>query len=194
MKKKNLKFDKWTLTVEIIPEGTSRFHSSVRIEQATPKARYMPSKTIGYYGFNSYEDAMDYAKKWVSNKKKQVKTSELERQKRMAANKVPAKDFYQVGDIVYNSWGYEQTNVSFYQVINVTARSIKVKEISQSQVPGSMESHGMACDVIANKDSFIENGKQYTLRVKKEGRLSQPNSVYYFSKCDGRPKYKSWYY
>lgn len=194
MEKKNLKFDKWTLTVAINPEGSSRFHSSVRIEQATPKARVLPSKTIGYYGFHSFEDAMNYANNWIVNKKKQVESRELEKQKRREANKVAAKDFYQVGDIVYNSWGYEQTNISFYQVIKVTARSIVVKQISQSQVEGSMERHGMACDVVAIKDSFIEDGKQYTLRVKRQGMLSSPNSYYCFGKWDGRPIYMSWYY
>lgn len=193
MTMKKLKFDKWTLTVAVNPECSSRFHSSVRIDQATPKA-ILSSKTIGYYGFHSFDDAMNYAEKWITNKKKQIKARELEKQKRREANKVSAKDFYQIGDIVYNSWGYEQTNVSFYQVVRMTKRSIVVKQITQSQVEGSMEKHGMACDVIPEKDSFIIDGKEYMLRVKKDGILSQPNTVYYFKKWDGRPQYKSWYY
>lgn len=33
------------------------------------------------------------------------------------------------GDIVSNSWGYEQTNVDFYQVTRTTEKSVWFKEI-----------------------------------------------------------------
>ena len=35
----------------------------------------------------------------------------------------------QVGDIFQSSWGYDQTNVSFFQVISVTEKSAKVREV-----------------------------------------------------------------
>jgi hypothetical protein len=35
----------------------------------------------------------------------------------------------QVGDIYVSTWGYEQTNVNFYQVIKVTAKTVTVREI-----------------------------------------------------------------
>jgi hypothetical protein len=34
-----------------------------------------------------------------------------------------------VGDIFSSSWGYDQTNVNFYEVVSVTARTVKVREI-----------------------------------------------------------------
>jgi hypothetical protein len=37
-----------------------------------------------------------------------------------------------VGDIFYTSWGYDQTNVDFYEVLSVTpsGKSVKVRQIA----------------------------------------------------------------
>lgn len=38
-------------------------------------------------------------------------------------NKATANiDGYKVGDIFYTSWGYEQTNIEFYQVVKATPK------------------------------------------------------------------------
>lgn len=41
-----------------------------------------------------------------------------------------------VGDIFYASWGYDQTNVDWYQVVGVTRANIKVKPIGSWIVDG----------------------------------------------------------
>ncbi|MBS9775729.1 MAG: hypothetical protein KGV57_01395 [Fusobacterium sp.] len=108
-----------------------------------------------------------------------------------------ASNFFKEGDIVYNSWGYGQTNVEFYQVVKVLPKSIRVREISQQKVEGS---EGFdCCDVVAVKDSFLKNSKPFLLRLQpaldEEGyEICSKNSYYCFSKWNGKPKYKSWYY
>ena len=42
-----------------------------------------------------------------------------------------------VGDILYSSWGYDQTNIDFYQVTAVGVHSVKIREIEQKVVGGS---------------------------------------------------------
>ncbi len=39
----------------------------------------------------------------------------------------------EVGDIFVSSWGYDQTNISYYQVVGITAsgKSVKVTQIAQ---------------------------------------------------------------
>jgi hypothetical protein len=51
-----------------------------------------------------------------------------------------------VGQIVYNSWGYEQTNVSFYQIVKVSALYVWVRPIAADHVYdcGSMAGHATA--------------------------------------------------
>lgn len=97
----------------------------------------------------------------------------------------------EVGDILDSSWGYEQTNVDFYQVTAVVGkRTIKIRKISHEMVEGSMISHGMACDVVPVKDSFI--GEEITKVVTCGDHISF-NSYRGASKWNGRPCYNSWY-
>lgn len=37
------------------------------------------------------------------------------------------------GEILYSSWGYEQTNVEFYEVIAVTEKTVTFREIAQNR-------------------------------------------------------------
>ena len=37
-----------------------------------------------------------------------------------------------IGDIIYNSWGWEQTNIDFYQVTATTAKTITLRAIKSS--------------------------------------------------------------
>lgn len=66
------------------------------------------------------------------------------------------------GTLLYTSWGYEQTNVDFYQVISRTAGTITVREIKAETVPGTAgDMSGMVRPV---KDSFI--GEPFKMQVR----------------------------
>ncbi|ECQ5913035.1 MULTISPECIES: hypothetical protein [Campylobacter] len=39
---------------------------------------------------------------------------------------------YKVGDILYSNWGYEQTNVEFYQVVATTEKTIYLADIKEN--------------------------------------------------------------
>jgi hypothetical protein len=54
---------------------------------------------------------------------------------RKAANRAEAKQFRHtlaVGDILYSSWGYDQTNIDFYQVVERSTFSVVIREIAQA--------------------------------------------------------------
>lgn len=57
-----------------------------------------------------------------------------------------------VGDILVCSWGYNQTNIDYYQVIAVTASSVRIREIGAAVVR-STEHHDYVAPVAGN---FIE--------------------------------------
>jgi hypothetical protein len=174
----------------------SRFNYGVELRQLTPKAKYMPYKIIFNYGFSTYEEAVNCAdnhKQRAVDILERLDKIKIERANRRQKNKVEAKEFYKIGDIVVNTWGYEQTNVGFFQVVDITARTIKIKEIDSKIFQDSMYAHGMACEVVAINDSFVENGEEYKLIVKKDGLLSKAERFYYFTKWQGTPIYKSWY-
>ncbi|MEM9515414.1 MAG: hypothetical protein AAGA42_11220 [Actinomycetota bacterium] len=45
----------------------------------------------------------------------------------------------EVGDLFYGSWGYDQTNIDFYEVIRVTAKKVEIQPI---RTDVRSESHG----------------------------------------------------
>lgn len=40
-----------------------------------------------------------------------------------------------VGDVLVSSWGYEQTNIDYYQVVSVTAKNVKIQKMSKTYLP-----------------------------------------------------------
>jgi len=94
----------------------------------------------------------------------------------------------QVGDIFYSSWGYDQTNVDFYQVVGLTGASVKVRQIAQRTV----RSGGPGGDsVVAVPDHFV--GEVMTKRIQNySDRPSfSLNSYSDASLWDGTPKYQT---
>lgn len=68
---------------------------------------------------------------------------------------------YQPGDIFYTSWGYDQTNVEFYEVVAVTPASVKVQQVAskldesgRGVVPVPGEFYFGSRDVLRNPDTF----------------------------------------
>lgn len=61
----------------------------------------------------------------------------------------------EVGDILASSWGYDQTNINYYQVVGVTpsGKSVRIREIAQSIVRS--EAGGLDY-VVPVKDSFLD--------------------------------------
>ncbi len=43
---------------------------------------------------------------------------------------------FKKGDVLYCSWGYDQTNVDFYEVTDVTGKAIIIREIASKPGPG----------------------------------------------------------
>jgi len=63
------------------------------------------------------------------------------------------KDVPKVGDLFYSSWGYDQTNIDFYQIVRVISdNSVEVRKVEGKIV--SRDSH-MSGFVTPVKDSFI---------------------------------------
>ena len=57
-----------------------------------------------------------------------------------------------VGDIFYHSWGYDQTNIDFYQVVSVTAKTISIRRIVAGEA--DYDDYQMTGHKVAIKDRF----------------------------------------
>lgn len=78
-------------------------------------------------------------------------------------------DGYKEGDIFYTSWGYEQTNIEFYQVIKATAKTLRLHYIAENQTPTDFMTG--YTNPIKNEfiDSWADCLTEFTSRTTKYG-------------------------
>jgi len=88
---------------------------------------------------------------------------------------------FKEGDILVTSWGYDQTNVDFYQVTNVIGKAVEIREIGLKVVGGQ---GGPQEDVMPLPNQFIGPPK----RKIPTGECLRLNT--YSSACpwDGKPE------
>lgn len=131
----------------------------------------------------------------------QVERIQKEREARAQAKKAARENLvnpFKVGDILWDSWGYEQTNIDFYQVVGVTPRTVKIRRIYAASVPGSEYSHGMADMVKPAVNQFHESYPETLVKPLVIGWDGQPyiSSTHgSFSKWTDNKEgvYRSWY-
>lgn len=101
-----------------------------RIEAAGFAGRAM--KPAWRYSFRSLRDAGVYAERWVAGVERKNAATAQRRAERTAY-----RHTLQVGDVLYTNWGYEQTNVDFYQVTaRIGSTMVEVRKIAQESEQG----------------------------------------------------------
>lgn len=170
-------------------------------ERITEKCtrKFKASKIVYYYRYSSIEKLNEYREKFIQGR--------IQREERMKQNKESAKlrrkeevkkqkEAYKVWAIFVNSWGYDQTNVDAYQIIETDGIKVRFKPIALETVPGS---EGRDCcnvkpipNAIIEASWKLEEGKEYF-----EKQLRGQYSFFPYGSqeiWDGkRSYYKSWY-
>lgn len=90
------------------------------------------------------------------------------------------QQFLKVGDVLSSSWGYDQTNVNYYQVTALPGKwMVEIREIGcESQDTGFMS--GKCAPMV---DSFLDNSKPLRRVVNEYGGI-KVTSCQYASKVD----------
>jgi hypothetical protein len=142
-------------------------------------------KPTWHYRFLSAKDREAYIKKQIAA----VQSSENRKAEKRAAEKKPHG--YEVGMILVSSWGYDQTNIDFYEVVEVIGKSmVKLEKIGKQRANDSSNySHGMAQEVVPCVDS--RSGDFYRSKVTQYGAAGRFG--YKASPWNGKPLYESWY-
>ena len=78
------------------------------------------------------------------------------------------KERLAVGEILSSSWGYEQTNWDFYQIVKVSDKSIWLREIESESKPCSY----MSYEVKPIKNNFKEDSKVIRKTIKDYIKLN----------------------
>ena len=122
-----------------------------------PKA----TKPYANFSFKTAEQREQYIAEQIANHKGWLERKAQYKAER--AGKPEDLDKVQVGDIFCNSWGYDQTNVDYYQVIAKSGKSVKIREIACESIPGS---EGFMSDQVKpKKDAFLENAEPIWKRI-----------------------------
>lgn len=90
-----------------------------------------------------------------------------------------------VGDVVAQSWGYDQTNVNFFQVVRVVSpRTVEVRAIAAAQArepnPCSMSGY-----VVPAPDAFVQHAEPFRCRASDPGAIA--GKRWRLNRWDGRP-------
>jgi hypothetical protein len=95
---------------------------------------------------------------------------------------------FSVGDIIHHSWGWEQTQCDYYQILAVTEHGATIQAIQSKSVPGS--GGFMSERQTPTKDAFC--GEPLKARINGHGEVTtlKHGSA---RKWDGTPQYCSWY-
>ncbi|HET7412462.1 MAG TPA: hypothetical protein VFJ18_07340 [Pararhizobium sp.] len=98
----------------------------------------------------------------------------------------------EVGMILYSSWGYDQTNIDWYEVVEVPSKCfVVIEKIGGQRASDSPDSglSSMAEYVVPNP--AYRTGEK--MRKKVQGTSVRLASYASASPWDGKPKYCSWY-
>jgi hypothetical protein len=143
------------------------------------------SKYDKYYSFKTAERRDEYVKQYFEDiaDSYESKKKYAEKKKAMAAEN---QDKYKVGEILYSSWGYDQTNINFYQIVKKTKSMITIEEIGKEY----LDTKGASEDLVKPvKNAFI--GKEMRKKVGPYG--VSISSFEDASLWDGKPKYQTAY-
>lgn len=179
-------------TEPLRPEGTALeiyLYASTRGEPALCAFLGKAAKPIAHFRFSSEADRTKRIDGMVAGQRARAAA----RAERVAANKAYQHD-YKVGDILVSTWGYDQTNVYFYQVTGLkgaSLKSIEVRRIGSTEVPDK-HSDSMHGKVVAAKDQFLEGHKAFTVRVGSGGSINVNSDGYGSAhRWDGEPMHYS---
>jgi len=122
------------------------------------------SKYDKYYGFKTAERRDEYVKEYFEDiaASYESKKKYAEKKKAMATEN---QEKYKVGDILVSSWGYDQTNIDYYQVIEKTAKMVTIQKIASESV--EIHCGGAYESVMPTKDNFI--GKPFKKKIGAYG-------------------------
>lgn len=152
----------------------------------TKRAR-MGYKVEFCYRFKTVERMYQYCEGYLAGIEEAAARKEDRKVARAAARK-EAQDNVKKGDIFVATWGWEQTNVDAYQVVEKKGATVALREIALETVEGS---EGFMSDRVRPLlNHFI--GERFTKRIT--GRGININDCQHATPAEeGKEFYRSWY-
>lgn len=156
------------------------------------------------YRFRTVEQRTKYINDFVEQQRERIESKQNRKAEQQAAT--TAELGVKVGDIYYASWGYDQTNLNFFQIVALVGKySVKVREVNL-MVKETEHHSDMARDVSFNLAPAIlpQRSNSTFLSGNPDGdikRVGIVNGEPYINLCSyasaypykGEKLYESWY-
>jgi hypothetical protein len=145
------------------------------------------AKPEWHYRFQTMERMEKYIAEYLESRKKTLEYKQERKNKRKAPALAAVP--FKVGDIFSDSWGYDQTNIDFYEVVAVkSASTIVIRQIAQDT-----EETGFMCGNTTPRPGEY-TGERMEKRVQwYDGKAHIKSEFGWCSKWDGKPERCSWY-
>ena len=115
-------------------------------------------KSAFHYRYGSVEERQTSVQEWMDALQKK------------SSSKAEVKRDYKEGDVLYTSWGYEQTNIDYFKVLSLVGKSsIELVEIGKENIG---DTNGTC---IPNPDKIV--GKPIRKRLNKYGVNISPRII-----------------
>ena len=139
------------------------------------------------YRFKTEARRIEFCEEFLA-KLERAEQYKAERKAQRAAARKEAQENVKKGDIFVASWGWEQTNVDAYQVVEKKGATVTLREIGLDTIYGS-EGH-MSDRVRPVKNLFI--GPAFTKRITGRG-INISDCQHAMPAEEGKDFYRSWY-
>jgi hypothetical protein len=93
-----------------------------------------------------------------------------------------------LNDIYYSSWGYDQTNISYYQVVKVTAKSATLRKIDGERVQVGNDFSSKVVPILNKFDLHYPEALLRRMQDSDRGINFKIEHHEYAYKWDGKPK------
>lgn len=134
-----------------------------------------------HYQFRTEQEREDFIKNQKIHADNEIRRDEIRQQQSIEEAKK-----YVTGAIVYSSWGYDQTNVDFYIILERVNNTVTLQQI------GGIRQYDHSDSGKVSPDPSKTFGKPFKKRINKYGyiKLTSYSHCYLY---DGTPKYFSTY-
>lgn len=150
-------------------------------------------KPFAHYRYRNAERRALAVEEWVKSYEAELARKEARKIEKKEATKAAA-EAVKIGDVFSASWGYDQTNVDYYEVVGKRGSMVDLREIGLISVEGG------GCDmcdyVVPAKGHYISD-EIITKRIMCAGKGCSPYVKFSgfndASLDDCKPQYRSWY-
>ena len=135
-----------------------------------------------HYSYKTSEEREDAINKFFASRETYLNYRKEQREKRKATDRG-----LEIGDVLVSSWGYDQTNVDFYQVVNTYGKFGVVLRI----IAASLRDTGFMC---GQSKPISDNFKGEPFKkMAKNGSIRMASYAYARKTDPQKEHYTSWY-